>query len=712
METTTPHSVEMRATAVLTGLKDIELQGEATIEAVADEAAGPPKFSMLAYAGGPISPKLTPPLPHQIVIDLAGVDLQKQTRPALKDHDFRFLVGHTTAIQQDGRQLTAAGVVSGIGTAAREVMGAAKNGFQWPVSVGASLSNIELIKAGKSANVNGRTVTGPVFIARASKLREISFLSMAADEDAVASIAATQAAERKGPMTPFQTWLAAMGLSEDGLSEESRTKLQAKYDLEQQATTATATATATANRPAGDLDAVLNAEKSREERRKKIIDLTAKALQDYPGRIDVVEALSRQAVEGDWEADRFELALLRAGRPQGSFRSRNRDDDGLTGQVIEAALCMAGGMEDEKLQKHFDEPVLEAANKRWRHGLGLQESLLLFARRNGCNELSARNVGPVLRAAFAEPSVSMQASVPSTLSLPGIFANTANKFMRAGFEAVDSSWRPIAAIRPVKDFKQISTYTLTGGFDFTEVPAGGKLEHAEAGEQSYTNQAKTYGRMFVLDRRDIINDDIGALTTVPKRLGRGGALKLNKVFWTIFLNNSAFFTTGRTNYLAGATPGTDDTRMNIEGLGRAETLFFNQTDPDGNIMAAAPKILLVPSALNASAMALMSSTEIRDTTSSTTFPINNPHAGKWNVVRSPYLSDSTITGYSAAAWYLLADPNDVPVIEVAFLNGADTPTVESADADFDMLGIQMRGFWDFGVALQEYRGGVKMKGAA
>jgi len=54
----------------------------------------------------------------------------------------------------------------------------------------------------------------------------------------------------------------------------------------------------------------------------------------------------------------------------------------------------------------------------------------------------------------------------------------------------------------------------------------------------------------------------------------------------------------------------------------------------------------------------------------------------------------------------------VAVIEVVFLNGRQAPTVESADADFNVLGIQMRGYHDFGVEKQEYRGGVKSKGAA
>jgi hypothetical protein len=71
------------------------------------------------------------------------------------------------------------------------------------------------------------------------------------------------------------------------------------------------------------------------------------------------------------------------------------------------------------------------------------------------------------------------------------------------------------------------------------------------------------------------------------------------------------------------------------------------------------------------------------------------------VAHSAYPSNAGIAGYSAKAWYLLADPNDLPVIEVAFLNGQQTPTVERADADFNVLGIQFRGYFDFGVALQE-----------
>lgn len=39
-------------------------------------------------------------------------------------------------------------------------------------------------------------------------------------------------------------------------------------------------------------------------------------------------------------------------------------------------------------------------------------------------------------------------------------------------------------------------------------------------------------------------------------------------------------------------------------------------------------------------------------------------------------------------------------------------TIESGDADFNQLGMQWRGYFDFGVAMQDSRAAVKSKGEA
>ncbi len=407
--------------------------------------------------------------------------------------------------------------------------------------------------------------------------------------------------------------------------------------------------------------------------------------------------IEARAIEEGWDATRTELEVLRASRPKApAAASSGRGEAGP--KVLVAAALMTGGIGGEELVGAYGEQAVEAAERRFRHGIGLQQLLLEAAWANGCDVRHFRDdPRAVLEAAF------------STFSLPGILSNVANKFLLAGFESVEQAWRRIAATRSVKDFKQVTSYRLTGGFEYEEVGPDGELKHAEVGEESFTNQARTYGRMFSLTRESLINDDMDALTAVPRRIGRGGALKLNKVFWTAFLDSASFFTAARKNYADGA-----ETALSIDALTAAELLFLEQTDPDGNPLALMPKVLLVPPALNVAASQLMSSLKLTEGggSSRSKVPTDNPHAGKFSVVMSTYLSNSAISGNSAKAWYLLADPADLAVIEVAFLNGKQTPTVEQADADFRTLGIQFRGYFDFGVARQDWRAGVKMKGEA
>ena len=355
------------------------------------------------------------------------------------------------------------------------------------------------------------------------------------------------------------------------------------------------------------------------------------------------------------------------------------------------------------VEKLHDEKTLDVASKRYRGGIGLQELLLEAAWANGYTARNFRNSREVLRYAFGRD---IQAAF-STVDIGGILSNVSNKFLLDGFFSVERAWRNICTVRNVSDFKTVTSYRLVGADQYKPVAPGGELKHGTLGEESYTNKADTYGLLLSIDRRDIINDDLGAITTVPRKLGRGSGLKINDVFWAVFLNNSAFFKTANKNYITGA-----DTVLSIDGLTKAEVKFMDQVDSDGKPIGIMPAIVLVPTALSAMGTQLNKSLEIRDTTASTKYPIANPHQGKFRVEVSCYLSNSLYTGNSDKAWYLLADPNDLPTIEVAFLNGQESPTIETAEADFNVLGVQMRGFHDFGVSLQDPKGGCKAKGEA
>jgi phage major head subunit gpT-like protein len=672
---------------------------------VAIEAAAPstdeggdsslPRFSIIAYTGGPIR---TLGFTYPVVVNLDGMSIPAQRRPVRFQHSAFEGVGHTERIAIEEGSLVAEGVVSRDTPAAQEIVASGKKGFPWQASIGASVDEIEFIKRDVAVTVNGRKFNGPIYVAHKTTLNEISFVDLGADQQTQARIAAQHHEETQAmpdPQTPSTTDLTATApasTSDNGAAEPSQPSAPPRNS------------NIAASDPAAEIDQITARARAEAERRQRIQAMTAEVLAQRPELADDLGRLAHAALEAGWKPEKLQLEFLRIGRTYEGVGGPRPQSERIEGSIIEAALCMAGGLEPETLEAQFGERTLEAASREYRHGLGLCETLLIFAQANGYRGFGRSDLKGLLQFAFAND---IQAAGFSTMSLPGILSNVANKFLRAGFEAVESTWRDIAAIRSVRDFKQVSSYSLTGGFVYEEIPPGGELKHATVGETAYTNQAKTYGRMFGIDRRDLINDDLDALTAVPRRLGRGGALKLNDVFWMEFLNNAAFFTAGNNNYADGA-----GTALGIDSLTQAETMFLDQTDPDGHPLAVAPVILLVPNGLYVPATQIMNSTELRDPASTKKTPVANPHAGKFRPVRSSYLSNPKYTGASGLAWYILADPADMPVVEVAFLNGQQQPTVESADADFNNLGIQMRGYHDFGVAKQEPRGGVKMKGEA
>lgn len=640
--------------------------GAISIDAAGDGQPDPegkprlPSFSMVAYTG---SPMRINGWRHPLVVDLAGLAIPSQNRPIRFGHDLQSGVGHTHSIRIEAGKLAAAGVVSRDTAAAREVVASARNGFPWQASIGASVEEFEFVKDQQKVTVNGRDFTGPLNVVRKATLGEISFVDLGADGQTSASITAS--------------------VKEDDLLEQPAADTQVTNPPAQAATPSVPAYTGPT---AEEIRAAALAERQRIDGIHRICN----------GQHPRVEG---QAIREGWDTIHCELEVLREGRPKAP--AAHFRDNTVNATVLEAACLMTAGLQDA--EKQFDEATLEAADRRFKGSLGLQELLLEAAWANGFSGRNCRDVRGVLRFAF-QPQ--LEAGF-STIDIGGILSGVSNKFLLEGFFSVERTWRNITAIRNVSDFKTVTSYRLIGKDQYERVAPGGEIKHGTLGNEQYTNKADTYGLMLTIDRRDIINDDLGAITTVPRKLGRGSGLKINDVFWATFLANSTFFTAGNNNYLTGA-----DTALSIDGLTKGEVAFMDQVDSDGKPIGIVPVILLVPTALSAIGTQLYKSMELRDTTSSNKYPIANPHQGKFRVEVSRYLSNAQYTGNSSKAWYLLSDPSDLPVIEVAFLNGQESPTIETADADFSVLGIRLRGAHDFGCALQDARGGTKSKGEA
>lgn len=620
----------------------------------------------VAYSGGTFGQTWSG-LP--LVVDLSTLTIAAQT-PLMYNHRYEpeYRLGVINCVN-DGKAISFSGEIDTDKPLGAGIVNEGRK-YDWQASIGADVGTTKEIEAGEKITVNGREITGPAAIVRNAKLREVSVVAIGADSETHIRIAAGWTTTKQG---------------ENEMENEKKNTAQATPEPQNVQAAVSV-----------DVNAAVEAAlaKQRAIEAKRVADIEAAFGNDFP-------EIKAQALAKGWSCEQANQAIIKALRESKPALPNImiNGDHATHAATIKAAAMLSAGIESKDVIASVSEPAVEAASKRFRSGMGPKRLLLEAALANGFRDT-------VIDAGNLEDAINHVKANFSNVSLTGILADVYNKRLLQGFTFADQSWRQIAAIGSVSDFKQTNSYRLNmlGGFE--EVGAGGELKHAKLSDESYSNQAKTYGKMLGLTRQDIINDDLGALADVPFRFGRACANSFNRVFWGVFLKNSTFFSSGNGNVQTSATA------LSVAGLEQAEQGFYAIKAADGEITGIKPAILLVPTAIGTTARQLYNDnvlgiSGLASTSAKSVAPISNPFAGRFKPVVCPYLSDATLTGNSATDYYLLADPMDCAVIQAVFLNGRQAPIVESSPTEFSTLGIQYRAYLDWGVALQDPKGGFK-----
>lgn len=678
-----------------------------SLDNIKAEAGNIQRLEIIAYTGGQI---YLEGFSYPIVIDLASTVIAPNV-PLLWSHDRDIVLGQVPELKISGSTVVGVAALTGVNQRAEEVRASSSNGHKWNVSAGTQSDDMELVAEGQKRTINGQSFIGPFYHAKNNTVREVSILSIGADENAFAVLLA---ASHKGLiMKTFAEFLASLQIDESKLSEAEKLIAKKMFDnmnvlaKEGDKTVPTPTIDKSGNQvPTVVVPDATTLAANAADYIKRIRE--GAAIEE--GRIDKIKSISSKysnptilvagaktnliahAIKEGWSEEKTELEAMRNARPTNINAGGRNASSGDTPQdsymILAAALAVQS--KTKNLDKLYTPQVLDAAHKEYKGRIGLQQFLLEAAAIGGYTGKAnfKSNMRAILQAAF------------STIDIPTMLADQVNKMLWEGFTSVDDSWRLLAKIGSVPDFKETNGYRGVGSFRFEDVAPDGHIPHGTMSETGYGNKATTKAKMLGITRVDMINDDLGVLTSVPRGLGRGGILALVHSFWTEFMDNSTFFAAGNNNVTTGA--------LGLAGLATAVAKFSKQTDEQGDYVMAMPKYLVMPTELEPTAMDLYTQTNLVG--GSTVAFGENRYRGRYQPISSPYLSDSRFTGNSTTAYYLIADPNDIPVIEVVFLDGVEQPTVETADVDFDQLGIQMRGYFDYGVRKQEFRGGVRSTG--
>ncbi len=659
------------------------------ITAAKDGGDGKHKVTGLAYGGGKM--RLFG-WSKPVVVDLSGMTVPESV-PLLANHENHTLgrVGVVNAKAENGH-LAIAGEIVAEGELAEAIVAQGKAGADWQLSIGAEVEAAELVQEGKR-KVNGAEHEAPFYHVTKSTLREVSVVAVGADRSTHMTVTAQLQLKGNSIMEPEVTDKETKPVEAASLATPTATPAAVPKD-----TPKTVTASATPEKPAEPMpDAKAIAAEAVKAERDRVTMIKSVCGGEFP-------EIEAKAISEGWDKNAVNEAVLKAYRekqPTTSAPSVTVKKSGMTAKTLEAALSLRAGIDGDTLAKDMGDETVEAAMK--------ESDMPLAGVLAECMRLEGMDVprtfdNAAIKAAF------------STVSLPGILSNVAQKKLLQAYRAQPIVATSLCTSADLSDFKENQRFRLTDIGDLKPVGADGEIKDGGVSEEKAVNQLDTYAKKFCLTRKMIINDDLGAFLKVPSAMGNRAARLVDQLFFKRLLANPTMtdgkplFSTNHKNLLSGA-----NSALSADSLKKAIKAFLDQTDADGQPVNVEPSILLVPTALKFLAQELTQGPTLvmSGGAENTIRPSVNVLANQGlTIVSSPYLSNAKYDGASETAWYLFGKPGTVDTFEIGYLKGKRTPTVERGDLDFNVLGIWFRVYFDVGIREQDHRGMVKSNGAA
>ncbi|MEC9343248.1 MAG: prohead protease/major capsid protein fusion protein [Pseudomonadota bacterium] len=292
----------------------------------------------------------------------------------------------------------------------------------------------------------------------------------------------------------------------------------------------------------------------------------------------------------------------------------------------------------------------------------------------------------------------------TTSDFPLILADTANRSLLPAYEAAPAALKQVAKQSTARDFRAKMALRLGEAAALEKVGEDGEYKYSAISESGESYGVNTFGKIFGISRRALVNDDISAFVDLAGQMGAAAAdfeasflvdlLELNSGAGPVMADTVTLFHADHNNVAEG-TAGYGDPG-NLVRLSSARTAMRRQTGLSGRPINATPAYIVVPAELETSAEAIVA--EIAATTISEV----NPFSKKLQVLTEARLA-------SATRWYLFADPAVLPTLEYSYLSGSEGPMTESRTG-WEIDGLEFKVRLDFGAGAIDHRGAYMNEG--
>lgn len=656
------------------------------------------KLSFAGYSGQPVNLS-DYGIKHPMIYSLSGITY-KNSVPILYEHWEP--IGHSTTISKTDTNLSGEGVTSFPSDARETVVEAIKNGFPFEASMGLRIpdqEDITFLEKGQKRVVNNREVTGPMYVAERSVLKEMTVTMSGRDSNTSFGLlnkeAITMLLNSAPPATPAEPPATPPVVPPAPAAVTPVVPPVAPVQN-------SAPSVAPAHTPAPAVG------------RTDIVKLT-RLLNSYPKYADKIESGYEAGQSLTDIENGIKLDMFNNGLPQvPNLTPGNRA--GGEGSNILAHFALSCGVRPETLEKHgIDKKSIDVANNapRW----GFIETLVNIA---NSSETSKR-FGGFSDIEFVCESVKNSARLVSlninnaaaysTIDMPNLLKKTTDMMMEERWEINPPFATRYLKEESNKDFRETQRFRPGGGKIWDEVNRDGKLEMTQFGpETEYRSKLSTSGQLVVFNREQIYNDDMGVISDMLSAMVEGALIvpdmKLGKLmlveaagaglFWVNSDNSRTSFALNRANL----STAYNALRQYNENRGKNYVNLINDrwtliTSITGEEVAweilQQNKIVQETGAANG--------VKTGD---------KNYWQGKLDQAVFPQMSNTSLLNNGAAStfvsegtWLLWPSSQRYSPYSITYLRGQRRPTVESIDLPGNMLGSGVRGYWDVEINKRE-----------
>jgi ATP-dependent protease ClpP protease subunit len=318
----------------------------------------------------------------------------------------------------------------------------------------------------------------------------------------------------------------------------------------------------------------------------------------------------------------------------------------------------------------------------------LMELARIMLERRGVS-LAAMDKMAIIAAAFTHTSS----------DFPKVLANTANKAMMKGYMEAAETFPLWTSKGTLPDFKTADIVDLTAFASLGVVREGAEFKYATIGERREQMALATYGAIFSITRQAIINDDLRAFSRVPAKMGAAAKRTVGDLAYAVLTANAAMADTVALFHSTHANLAGSGGAISTTTVDAGRAAMGVQT-LNGAYLNIRPAFLLCPVAKEGLAIQTISSEFEVSGSKNLTAP--NPVRNIAKVV-----SDARLT---STPWYLVADPNTHDTVEVAYLDGNESPTLEQQDG-WNVDGVEFKVRIDAAAKALDHRTMYKDPGA-